>query len=151
VLSGVSSVVTLVGVLIPLFNQNNSSPTPQREQKDCIKNPIQVLSQNENLNLPKSLSYLSGCYIDGCYTYQLKITDLVETDISNQYLQGLDWHVGLSVSETKDAGRMHSTVIKIRSNGRSIDEIRSKSKLQLDEKAHVWLDSLTICNKEKYK
>lgn len=154
VLSGVSSVVTIVSVLIPFFNQNNSGadiPHPQPDQKDCIKNPIQVVSQNDKINLQESLNYLSGCYVDGCYTYQLKITDLVETDISNQYLQGLDWHVGMSVSETKAAGRTYSTVKKIRSNGRSIDESRSNSILQLDEKVHVWLDALNICNKEKRK
>jgi hypothetical protein len=152
VLSGVGSVVTIVSVLIPFFNQHNSGtviPPPQPPQKDCIKNPIQVVSQNNKLNLPKSLNYLSGCYVDGCYTYQLKITDLVEIDISNQYLKGLDWHVGLSVSETKAAGRTHSTVIKIRSNGGSIDESRSKSTVKLDEKVHVWLDTLNICNREK--
>jgi hypothetical protein len=152
-IGGLCAITSLLVGVLSYLDQHNSKPVPsvQPPQKDCIKNPIQVVSQNDKINLQESLNYLSGCYVDGCYTYQLKITDLVETDISNQYLQGLDWHVGMSVSETKAAGRTYSTVKKIRSNGRSIDESRSNSILQLDEKVHVWLDSLTICNKEKYK
>ncbi|MCI5150293.1 MAG: hypothetical protein D3916_13060 [Candidatus Electrothrix sp. MAN1_4] len=154
-LSGVGSIVTIVSVLLPFFSQHNrestSSGQSEPQPPSCIENPIQVMSQNEYLNLPTSLSYLSGCYIDGCYTHQLTITELVETDISNQYLKGLDWHVGVSVSANKAGALIHSTVIKIRSNGRSIDEIRSKSTHKLDEKVHVWLDFLNICNKEKRK
>ncbi len=155
VLSGIGSVITIVSVLLPFLNQPNgelsSSGHPKPEELSCIENPIQMMSVNKELNLSRSSGYLSGCYVDGCYTCQLKITDLVETDISNQYLQGLDWHVGLSVSGMKADGRTHSTVIKIRSNGKSVDEIRSKSAFKLDEKVHVWLDSLNVCNKEKRK
>ncbi|XOF33449.1 MAG: hypothetical protein ACL93V_15845 [Candidatus Electrothrix sp. YB6] len=153
VLSGVGSLVTIASALISFLIFCNDSPLssgePVSNNPGCIKEPIQITLQNETLNLTKSSSYLSGCYIDGCYTYQLKITDLVETDISNQYLKGLDWHVGLSVSEVKADGRTHATIIKIRSNGRSLDEIRSKSTHSLDEKVHVWMDYLNICNKEK--
>ena len=153
ILSGVGSVVTIVSVLVPLFNQHNSeelpSGQPEPNNPSCIEEPIQVVPQNDKLNLPKSLSCLSGCYVNGCYTYQLIITDLVETDISNQFLKGLDWHVGVSVSEAKAGGRMRSTVIKIRSPGRSLDESRSRNTVKLDEKVHVWLDTLNICNREE--
>lgn len=155
-ISGLCAIITLFITLLPFFIQHNNDITTlpssgQAEPKNpsCIENPI--LSQNDRLKLSRSLSYLSGCYVDGCYTHQLKITDVVESDISNNYLKGLDWHVGVSVSDTKAGGRTHATVIKIRSNGRSLDEIRSKSTLKLDEKVHVWLDSLNICNKEKHK
>jgi hypothetical protein len=149
VLSGVGSVLTIIGFL----TQHNCRTTISPPQPpSCIEKSIQVVSpQNEKLNLTRSLNYLSDCYVDGCYTHQLKITDLVETDISNQYLKGLDWHVGVSVSDTKAGRQTHATVIKIRSNGRSLDEIRSKSAFKLDEKVHVWLDSLNICDKEKRK
>ena len=155
VLSGVGSVVTIVSVLIPFFNHYNSelssSGQPESKNPSCIEKSIQVLSQNEKINLPKSSRYLSNCYVDGCYTHQLKITNLVETDISNQYLKGLDWHVGVSVFDTKAGIPIHSKVIKIRSNGQTLDEARNKSPFQLDEKIHVWLDTLNVCNKEKRK
>ncbi len=102
--------------------------------------------QNERLNLSKSLDYLSGCYVNGCYTYQLQLIDLVETDISNQYLKGLDWYVELSVSDNKAGTSIHSTVIKIRSNGRNISEIKRKNAINLDDKIRVWLETLNICN-----
>lgn len=160
--AGIGGLCAVIGLLISLLsflnhhdtNKNVVAPPlvqPRPNNPSCIEEPIQVVPQNDKLNLSRSLSYLSGCYVDGCYTYQLTITDLVETDISNQFLKGLDWHVGLSVSERKAGGRTHSTVIKIRSNGRSLDEIRNKSAFKLDEKVYVWLDSLNICNKEKRK
>lgn len=151
--AGIGAIATIIIGILSLSNQHNSDPvsSSRSRQKNCIKNPIQIMSQNKELNLSRSSNCLSGCYVDGCYTYQLTITDLVETDISNQFLKGLDWHVGVSMSERKAGGRTHSTVIKIRSNGRSLDEIRNKSAFKLDEKVYVWLDSLNICNKEKRK
>lgn len=157
-ISGLCAIITLVITLFPFFTHHNnevtnfSSPVqPEPDKSSCIEDPIQMISPNKELNLSRSSYYLSGCYVDGCYTCQLKITDLVETDISNQYLKGLDWHVGVSLSDTKAGGRTHSTVIRIRSNGRNFDEIRSKSAFKLDEKTHVWLDTLNVCNKEKRK
>lgn len=152
-ISGLCAIITLVITLLPFFTQHNNDITalplsgqPRPKDSSCIKNPIQMISSNKELNLSRSLDYLSGCYVNGCYTHQLKITDVVEIDISNQYLKGLDWHVRLSVSDTKVGGQTHATVIKIRSNGRSLDEIRNKSVFKLDEKVHVWLDALNICN-----
>lgn len=153
--AGIGAIAGIIIGVLPLVNQhtNETPPSGQPEPKNtsCIEEPIQVVPQNDKLNLSRSLSYISGCYIDGCYTYQLKITDLVETDISNQYLQGLDWHVGVSVSETKAGGRTHSAVKKTRSHGRSLDESRSKNTVKLDEQVHVWLDALNICNREEHE
>ncbi len=126
-------------------NQNNSYY--ESKNLSFIKNPVHVMSKYEIPNLLKSINYLSGCYVDDCYTYQLKIIDLIETDISNQYLKGIDWHIGLSIYGDKVGTSIHSTEIKIRSNGKRIDEIRRKNALKLDDKVYVWLDSLNICNR----
>lgn len=115
----------------------------------CIKKPMHGNLKNKDINFTKSLRHLSKCYINGCYTYQLKISNFVESDISNQSLKGLDWYVVLSISNNRENSNVHSKSIEVRSNGMDFNEIRARNAFKLDEKVAVWLDSLAICKKEK--
>jgi len=156
VLSGVCAFICAICALLPLLlsdsDQHSSKSTEQSSLKiDCIKNPIQAMSQDKTTNLVKTSNYLSGCYVDDCYTYLLKIINLTETDISNHYLKGFDWQTGVSVLDSKTGVPVYSTVIKTRSSGSSVDEAKTKNMVSLDSKIFVWMNSLNICNKEKGK
>jgi hypothetical protein len=148
----ICAICALLALLLSDSDQHSSKSTEQSSLKiDCIKNPIQATSQDTMTNLVKTSSYLSGCYVDDCYTYMLKIINLTEADISNQYLKGFDWQTGVSVLDSKTGDSVYSTVIKTRSSGSSVDEAKTKNMVSLDSKIFVWMNSLNICNKEKGK